>query len=205
MDSKTEDMVALGVAMGVNCIPCFDGKDEILIRMNLQQPLGEGAQLAAIGGADQDGRDGRLGESALALAEQNLLTGKPFDAMGQARKAMRQLDRILVVEGYMDVVALAQFDINYAVATLGTATTPEHLERIFRVVPEVIFCFDGDRAGRAAAWRALENTLPVLRDGREARFLFLPEGEDPDTLVRKIGRMEIKNEALRRLLDRYDR
>ena len=106
----------------------------------------------------------------------------------EARKAMRQLDRILVVEGYMDVVALAQFDINYAVATLGTATTPEHLERIFRVVPEVIFCFDGDRAGRAAAWRALENTLPVLRDGREARFLFLPEGEDPDTLVRKIGR-----------------
>ena len=94
------------------------------------------------------------------------------------------LPRLLVVEGYMDVVALAQFDINYAVATLGTATTPEHLERIFRVVPEVIFCFDGDRAGRAAAWRALENTLPVLRDGREARFLFLPEGEDPDTLVR---------------------
>ena len=114
--------------------------------------------------------------------------GSELYGLYEARKAMRQLDRILVVEGYMDVVALAQFDINYAVATLGTATTPEHLERIFRVVPEVIFCFDGDRAGRAAAWRALENTLPVLRDGREARFLFLPEGEDPDTLVRKIGR-----------------
>mgnify|MGYP001827266559 FL=1 len=114
--------------------------------------------------------------------------GSELYGLFEARKAMRQLDRILVVEGYMDVVALAQFDINYAVATLGTATTPEHLERIFRVVPEVIFCFDGDRAGRAAAWRALENTLPVLRDGREARFLFLPEGEDPDTLVRKIGR-----------------
>lgn len=114
--------------------------------------------------------------------------GSELYGLYEARKAMRQLDRILVVEGYMDVVALAQFDINYAVATLGTATTPEHLERIFRAVPEVIFCFDGDRAGRAAAWRALENTLPVLRDGREARFLFLPEGEDPDTLVRKIGR-----------------
>jgi DNA primase len=87
----------------------------------------------------------------------------------------------------MDVVALAQFDINYVVATLGTATTHEHLERLFRTVPEVVFCFDGDRAGREAAWRALENTLPVLRDGREARFLFLPEGEDPDSLVRKIG------------------
>ena len=114
--------------------------------------------------------------------------GSELYGLYEARKAMRQLERILVVEGYMDVVALAQFDINYAVATLGTATTPEHLERIFRTVPEVIFCFDGDRAGRAAAWRALENTLPVLRDGREARFLFLPEGEDPDTLVRKIGR-----------------
>jgi len=88
----------------------------------------------------------------------------------------------------MDVVALAQFDINYVVATLGTATTHEHLERLFRTVPEIVFCFDGDRAGREAAWRALENTLPVLRDGREARFLFLPEGEDPDSLVRKIGR-----------------
>lgn len=87
----------------------------------------------------------------------------------------------------MDVVALAQFGINNAVATLGTATTPEHLERLFRTVPEVVFCFDGDRAGREAAWRALENALPVLKDGREARFLFLPDGEDPDTLVRKIG------------------
>ncbi len=87
----------------------------------------------------------------------------------------------------MDVVALAQFDINYVVATLGTATTHEHLERLFRTVPEVVFCFDGDRAGREAAWRALDNTLPVLRDGREARFLFLPDGEDPDSLVRKIG------------------
>jgi DNA primase len=114
--------------------------------------------------------------------------GRELYGLFEARKAVRHLERILVVEGYMDVVALAQFDINYVVATLGTATTHEHLERLFRTVPEVVFCFDGDRAGREAAWRALENTLPVLRDGREARFLFLPDGEDPDSLVRKIGR-----------------
>jgi DNA primase len=114
--------------------------------------------------------------------------GKELYGLFEARKAVRNLERILVVEGYMDVVALAQFDINYAVATLGTATTHEHLESLFRTVPEVVFCFDGDRAGREAAWRALVNTLPVLRDGREARFLFLPDGEDPDSLVRKIGR-----------------
>ncbi len=83
----------------------------------------------------------------------------------------------------MDVVRLAQSGIDYAVATLGTATTPEHLNRLFRVTSEVVFCFDGDRAGRAAAWRALENALEHARDGRQLRFLFLPEGHDPDTLV----------------------
>lgn len=87
----------------------------------------------------------------------------------------------------MDVVALAQFGIDFAVAALGTATTPDHLERVFRHAPEVIFCFDGDRAGRDAAWRALENALPAMRSGRQASFLFLPDGEDPDTLVRKEG------------------
>ncbi len=119
--------------------------------------------------------------------------GRELYGLYEARKAVRRLDRILVVEGYMDVVALAQFDINYAVATLGTSTTPDHLERLYRTVPEVVFCFDGDRAGRAAAWRALENALPVLTDGREARFLFLPDGEDPDTLVRKTGKDEFEN------------
>ncbi|NNG11767.1 MAG: DNA primase [Halobacteria archaeon] len=118
--------------------------------------------------------------------------GRELYGLFEARKAVRKLDRILVVEGYMDVVALAQYEINYAVATLGTATTPDHLEHLYRTVPEVVFCFDGDRAGRAAAWRALENALPVLSDGREARFLFLPEGEDPDTLVRKIGKQDFE-------------
>lgn len=120
--------------------------------------------------------------------------GQELYGLFEARRAVRKLERILVVEGYMDVVALAQFDINYAVATLGTATTHEHLERLFRTVPEVVFCFDGDRAGREAAWRALENTLPVLRDGREARFLFLPDGEDPDSLVRKTGKQELEQQ-----------
>jgi len=120
--------------------------------------------------------------------------GQELYGLFEARRAVRKLERILVVEGYMDVVALAQFDINYAVATLGTATTHEHLERLFRTVPEIVFCFDGDRAGREAAWRALENTLPVLRDGREARFLFLPEGEDPDSLVRTIGKQALEQQ-----------
>jgi len=114
--------------------------------------------------------------------------GRELYGLYEARKSTARLQRLVVVEGYMDAVALAQFGITYAVATLGTATTPEHLGQLFRMVPEVVFCFDGDEAGRKAAWRALENALGVLRDGREARFLFLPEGEDPDSLVRKEGK-----------------
>jgi DNA primase len=113
--------------------------------------------------------------------------GRELYGLFQARKAMRHLQRLVVVEGYMDVVALAQFGIPYAVATLGTATSVEHLQKIFRQCSEVIFCFDGDTAGRQAARRALEATLPAMEDGRTARFLFLPEGEDPDSLVRKQG------------------
>ncbi len=113
--------------------------------------------------------------------------GRELYGLYQARKGVRKLDRLLVVEGYMDVLALAQFGLRNCVATLGTATTQEHLERMFRVVDEVVFCFDGDRAGREAAERALENALPVMREGRQLRFMFLPEGEDPDTLVRREG------------------
>jgi len=114
--------------------------------------------------------------------------GRELYGLYEARKAMRKLDRLLVVEGYMDVIMLARHGIRYAVATLGTATTTEHLERMFRQVPEVVFCFDGDRAGREAAWRALENVLPVIGDGRQARFMFLPDGEDPDSLVQQENR-----------------
>jgi DNA primase len=113
--------------------------------------------------------------------------GQELYGLFEARKHNRNLDEIIVVEGYMDVIALAQQGLRNAVATLGTATSEEHLKRLFRVVPSVLFCFDGDQAGRNAAWRALEATLSSLQDGRRARFLFLPEGEDPDTLVRSEG------------------
>jgi DNA primase len=93
----------------------------------------------------------------------------------------------------MDVIALAQHGINYAVATLGTATSEAHLDRLFRHVPEVIFCFDGDEAGRKAAFRGLEAALPVMQDGRQVRFLFLPEGEDPDSLVRAKGQGHLEH------------
>ena len=114
--------------------------------------------------------------------------GRELYGLYEARKLTPKLERILIVEGYMDVISLAQYGITYAVATLGTATSAQHLERLFKSVPEIIFCFDGDAAGRKAAERALETTLPIIKDGQEARFLFLPEGEDPDTLVRKTSK-----------------
>jgi len=114
--------------------------------------------------------------------------GKELFALWQVKQANQTVTRIMVVEGYMDVIALHQAGLPIAVATLGTATTPEHAEVLFRTAPDVYFCFDGDRAGKAAAWRALESVLPRMRDGRQAHFLFLPDGEDPDTLVRKEGK-----------------
>jgi len=114
--------------------------------------------------------------------------GRELYGLYEARQSRQTLDRLLIVEGYMDVVRLHQAGLYYAVATLGTATTPEHLKRAFRLVSEVVFAFDGDRAGRAAAWRALNNALPEAKQGRQLRFLFLPDGEDPDSLVGKEGR-----------------
>ncbi len=114
--------------------------------------------------------------------------GRELYGLYEARQELRQIERLLVVEGYMDVVRLAQAGIHYAVATLGTATTPEHLNRIFRVTGDVVFSFDGDRAGRQAAWRALETCLPFAKDGKRILFLFLPDGHDPDTLVAEEGR-----------------
>lgn len=110
----------------------------------------------------------------------------------EARKVRQKLTRFVIVEGYMDVVALAEFGIHYAVATLGTATSEHHLRRLFKIVPEVIFCFDGDQAGKTAAARAMETVLPVLTDAVQARFLFLPDGEDPDTLVRQEGKEQFE-------------
>lgn len=113
--------------------------------------------------------------------------GRELYGLWQVKQAHARIPRLIVVEGYMDVVALFQYGIHEAVATLGTATTPDHAELLFRNASDVYFCFDGDRAGRAAAWKALEAALPRMRDGRQAFFLFLPEGEDPDSLVRKEG------------------
>ncbi len=118
----------------------------------------------------------------------------------QAKQNNRKLDSVMIVEGYMDVVALSQFDINNATAALGTATTPEHIQMLVRATQHIVCCYDGDRAGREAAWRAVENALPALKDGVKMSFMFLPDGEDPDTMIRKSGtdgfQQLIENEAI---------
>jgi DNA primase len=118
--------------------------------------------------------------------------GRELYGLFQARQAIRNAGRVIVVEGYMDVVALAQQGVEYAVATLGTATTPIHVQKLLRATDNVIFCFDGDAAGKRAAWRALENALPALSDGKDARFLFLPDGDDPDDFIRRRGKADFE-------------
>ncbi len=115
---------------------------------------------------------------------------KSFELYGlyEAKQAHSKLERILIVEGYMDVVALAEHGVDYAVAALGTATTSEHMQTLLRTTDHVVCCYDGDRAGRDAAWRALENALPFLRDGKLLSFVFLPDGEDPDSFISKEGK-----------------
>ena len=113
--------------------------------------------------------------------------GRELYGLHEARQALRQIDRFVVVEGYMDVVALARHGIDFSVATLGTATSADHLNRLFRLTENIDFCFDGDRAGKQAAWRALETALPHIREGRQVRFVFLPEGHDPDSYVNEHG------------------
>jgi len=113
--------------------------------------------------------------------------GRELYGLYEARQALRQIERFVVVEGYMDVVALARHGIDFSVATLGTATTEEHLNRLFRLTENIDFCFDGDRAGQQAAWRALETALPHIREGRQVRFVFLPDGHDPDSYVNDHG------------------
>ena len=146
---------------------------------------------------DQRGRiigfGGRIldqGEPKYLNSPENAVFHKGYELYGlyETKQALRKIDRIIIVEGYMDVVALAQSGINYAVASLGTATTTEQIQKTFRTTHEIVFCYDGDNAGKKAAWRALENTLSVIRDGMVAKFLFLPEKEDPDTMVRKEGK-----------------
>lgn len=113
--------------------------------------------------------------------------GRELYGLYEARQALRHIDRLVVVEGYMDVVGLARHGIDFSVATLGTATTADHLNKLFRLTEDVYFAFDGDAAGRKAAWRALENALPQIREGRQIRFVFLPDKQDPDSLVQAEG------------------
>jgi DNA primase len=121
--------------------------------------------------------------------------GHELYGLFQAQKPIRAQQRVVVVEGYMDVVALAQHGVEYAVATLGTATTPYHLQKLLRLCDQVVFCFDGDKAGQKAAWRALENALPQLQDGKRIGFLFLPEAHDPDTYIREFGTEAFEHEV----------
>ncbi len=130
-----------------------------------------------------------VGEPKYLNSPETALFEKGHELYGlfQAQKAIRASRQVLVVEGYMDVVALAQHGVEYAVATLGTATTPYHVQKLLRLTDKVVFCFDGDAAGQRAAWRALENALPQLVDGKHVAFLFLPPEHDPDSFVREQG------------------
>ncbi|HGO6911528.1 TPA: DNA primase [Neisseria meningitidis] len=122
--------------------------------------------------------------------------GKNLYGLYEGRAAVKEAERILVVEGYMDVVALAQFGVGYGVAALGTATTAEHVKILMRQADSIYFCFDGDSAGRKAAWRALENALPQLKDDKSLHFLFLPEEHDPDSYIRAYGKAQFEDALL---------
>lgn len=119
--------------------------------------------------------------------------GQELYGLYQARHKLKELERIYIVEGYMDVLALAQYNIRNVVASLGTAVTENHLERLYRICSQIIFCFDGDSAGQKAAWRAMEIALPLLKEGRQIYFMFMPDEEDPDTYVQKYGREKFED------------
>ena len=154
---------------------------------------------------DQRGRHIGFGGRVLDKGEPKYLNspensvfhkGSELYGLYQVKQSLRKIERLLIVEGYMDVVALSQNGIDYAVASLGTATTTEQIQKLFRTTHEIIFCYDGDNAGKKAAWRALENTLTIIRDGMVAKFLFLPEKEDPDTMIRQEGKDAFEQRVL---------
>jgi DNA primase len=161
------------------------------------QVIGFGGRVLDKGEPPQRGRREVTGTSGSTSAQPKYLNspetplfekGRELYGLFQAQKSIRAGQRALVVEGYMDVVALAQHGVEYAVATLGTATTPYHVQKLLRLTGHIVFCFDGDKAGRGAAWRALENALPYLQDGKRISFLFLPAEHDPDSYIREFGR-----------------
>ncbi len=151
--------------------------------------LNQQGAVIGFGGRILGSKDDGQGPKYLNSPETPIFSkGRELYGLFQAQQAIRKSNRVLVVEGYMDVIALAQYGVEYVVATLGTATTEAHTQRLLRIADEVVFSFDGDAAGQRAAWRALENALPALRDGKQVRFLFLPKEHDPDSYIREHGR-----------------
>ena len=181
---KTPETIERLLATGL-IIRKDDGKHYDRFRERIMFPIRDqrGRCIAFGGRAIGDGEPKYLNSPETVLFHK----GRELYGLFEARQALRHIDQLVVVEGYMDVVALARHGIDFATATLGTATTADHLNRLFRITENVVFCFDGDRAGRAAAWRALENALPQIREGRQIRFVFLPDGHDPDTYVNEYG------------------
>jgi len=162
-----------------------NGKNYDRFRERIMFPIrdGRGRTIGFGGRALGDGEPKYLNSPETVLFHK----GRELYGLYEARQALRQIERLVVVEGYMDVVALARHGIDFSVATLGTATTGDHLNLLFRLTENVFFCFDGDKAGKKAAWRALETALPDVREGRQIRFVFLPDGHDPDTFVNEFG------------------
>ena len=181
---KTPETIERLLATGL-IIRKDDGKHYDRFRERIMFPIRDqrGRCIAFGGRAIGDGEPKYLNSPETVLFHK----GRELYGLFEARQALRHIDKLVVVEGYMDVVALARNGIDFATATLGTATTADHLNRLFRITENVVFCFDGDRAGKKAAWRALENALPQIREGRQIRFVFLPDGHDPDSYVNDFG------------------
>jgi len=179
-DEAAERLLATGLIIRKD-----DGKHYDRFRDRLMFPIRDvrGRTIGFGGRVMGDGEPKYLNSQETVLFHK----GRELYGMYEARQALRHIERLVVVEGYMDTVALARNGIDFAVATLGTATTGEHLNRLFRITENAYFAFDGDRAGKKAAWRALENALPQIREGRQIRFVFLPEGHDPDSFVNENG------------------
>ena len=180
-DYQSNTLVETGLV-----IKSDDGKRYDRFRDRIMFPIiNQRGQVIAFGGRVLDkGEPKYLNSPETPLFEK----GRELYGLYQAQKAIRATQRVLVVEGYMDVVALAQHGVEYAVATLGTATTPYHIQKLLRLTEHIVFSFDGDKAGQRAAWRALENALPYLQDGKRISFLFLPTEHDPDSYIREFGR-----------------
>jgi len=176
----TERLLATGLVIRKD-----NGKHYDRFRDRIMFPIRDarGRSIAFGGRALGDGEPKYLNSPETVLFHK----GRELYGLYEARQALRNIERLVVVEGYMDVVALARHGIDFSIATLGTATTSDHLNRLFRLTENVTFSFDGDRAGQAAAWRALENALPQVREGRQIRFIFLPDGHDPDSFVNEYG------------------